>query len=504
MSSAVERPQDSIYVSFCLGQETYGIGIDDVKQIIRLPHITRVPKMPEHVLGMSNLRGEVMPLTDLSLRLGYQKPCEQTEDARVIVIEKEGTLNGFVVESVSEVKSTEMHQLDAFPEMLNADVDKRYINGIMKVNQGGHVMLIQILNTDEVIDIAALKAQIDKQGYRKTSAARHEELQAATLHEKRFISFNIGKQEYAVEIHRINEIIWMPEVTGIPGLPDYVMGIFSLRGRVIPLISLHDKFGKEHTGTNDNSRVIIVDINNVMVAFAADKVNAVLSVDENLIEEPPKAFAEEESEIAAVLKLEKGERLVMALEPKNIVNKTELEALSKVAEQSSTGDLTMADLNSHTKDEEKQIVTFQIENEQYGILIEKVQEINRYTNVTKVPKTPRFVEGIINLRGEVIPLIDLRTRFDLKAKERDEFTRVIIVNLKNMKVGFVVDGVDEVLRIKNDDIDAVPPVLSATVSSEFIGGVVNVVSKQRMILLLNIEDLFSQSEMSKLEKMKQE
>ncbi|MGE4266889.1 MAG: chemotaxis protein CheW [Deferribacterales bacterium] len=503
MSSAVESQQDSIYVSFRLGQETYGIGIDDVKQIIRLPHITRVPKMPPHVLGMTNLRGEVMPLTDLSLRLGYQKPCENTDDTRVIVVEKEGTLNGFVVESVSEVKSTEVHQLDAFPEMLNADVDKRYINGIMKVNQGGSIMLVQILNTDEVIDITVLKAQIEKQGFRKTAAAKAEEAAAANLHEKRFISFNIGKQEYAVEIHRINEIIWMPEVTAIPGLPGYVLGIFSLRGKVIPLISLHDKFGRKNSVINENSRVIIVDINDVLVAFAADKVNAVLSVEENLIEEPPKAFAEEDSEISAVLKLEKGERLVMALEPRNIMNKSELEALSRVADQSA-GDLTMTDLNSHSKDDEKQIVTFEIENEQYGILIEKVQEINRYTNVTKVPKTPKFVEGIINLRGEVIPLIDLRTRFDLKAKERDEFTRVIIINLKKMKVGFVVDGVDEVLRIKNEDIDAVPPVLSATVSSEFIGGVVNMVSKQKMILLLNIEELFSQSEMSKLEKMKQE
>ncbi|WP_277656035.1 chemotaxis protein CheW [Seleniivibrio woodruffii] len=503
MASAVESPQDSIYVSFRLGQETYGIGIDDVKQIIRLPHITRVPKMPPYVVGMSNLRGEVIPLTDLSLRLGYAHPCENTDDTRVIVVEKEGTLNGFVVESVSEVKSTEVHQLDAFPEMLNAEVDKRYVKGIMKVNQGGSVILVQILNTDEVIDISALKAQIEKQGFRRNTVERAEEAAAANMRVKRFISFNITTQEYAVEIHRINEIIWMPEVTAIPGLPDYVMGIFSLRGKVIPLLSLHDKFGKRHNGHNENSRVIIVDINNVLVAFAADKVNAVLSVDESLIEEPPKSFSDEESEISAVLKLDKGERLVMALETKNIVNKTELEALSRVADQSG-GNLTMADLNTSAKDEEKQIVTFRIENEQYGILIEKVQEINRYTNVTKVPKTPKFVEGIINLRGEVIPLIDLRSRFDLNAKERDEFTRVIIVNLKNMKVGFVVDEVDEVLRIKKDDIEPVPPVLSATVSSEFIGGVVNITSKQRMILLLNIEDLFSRSEMTKLEKMKQE
>lgn len=503
MSENTSR-QDNIYVSFKVGDETFGIGIDDVRQIIRLPHITRVPKTPPHVLGISNLRGEVMPLTDLSLRLGYDKPCTHTDDTRVIVIEKAGTITGLVVESVSEVKSTEVHDIDAFPDMLSASVDKKYISGILKVKSGDQVLLIQILNSDEIIEKDAIEKHQEQSGYRKTKSEKSEDGTTAAIKEKRFISFNISAQEYAVEIHRINEIIWMPEITGIPGLPPYVLGIFSLRGRVIPLLSLHQKFGKTLSVSGDSQRVIIVDINNVMVAFAADRVNAVLSVDESLIEEPPQTFSpSEDSEISAVLKLEKGNRLVMALEPQFIVSKQELEALKQVAGQTMEN-LTMSDLNTQSKETERQIVTFNIENEEYGIYIEKVQEINRYTNVTKVPKTPKFIEGIINLRGEVIPLIDLRTRFDLKAKERDEFTRVIIVNLKNMKVGFVVDGVDEVLRIRQEDIDSVPPVLSATINSEFIAGVVNVVNKNKMILLLNIEDLFSHSEMTKLEKMQQE
>ncbi|MCD8567144.1 MAG: chemotaxis protein CheW [Geovibrio sp.] len=155
---------------------------------------------------------------------------------------------------------------------------------------------------------------------------------------------------------------------------------------------------------------------------------------------------------------------------------------------------------SASSDEEKQIVTFTIEDEEYGIFIEKVQEINRYTNVTKVPKTPSFVEGIINLRGEVMPLIDLRRRFELPVREKDEFTRVIIVNLANIRVGFVVDFVDEVLRVPADSIDSVPAVLSAGVDSQFLDGVVNLSSRQRMILLLNVDELFSKAEKKKLEK----
>jgi purine-binding chemotaxis protein CheW len=248
--------------------------------------------------------------------------------------------------------------------------------------------------------------------------------------------------------------------------------------------------------------VVIVDISNVLVAFAADRVNAVLSVEDSLIEEPPKIYEDDDSEVSAVLKLDKGKRLVMVLEPEHLIDDAELEALKHVADQS-----TESVMGEHGMDnaaeEEKQIVTFQIENENYGIYIEKVQEINRYTNVTKIPKTPKFVEGIINLRGEVIPLIDLRSRFELEKKERDEFTRVIIVNLQSMKVGFVVDWVDEVLRIREDQIDNVPPVLSAAVNSEFIDGVVNFDKNGKMILLLDVEELFSKAEIKKLENLQE-
>lgn len=235
-----------------------------------------------------------------------------------------------------------------------------------------------------------------------------------------------------------------------------------------------------------------------------DRVNAVLSVEESLIEPPPKVYEDQkDTEISAVLKLEDGQRLVMVLEPDNLVDDAELEALKQVSDKNTESD-QMDMRQENTNDTEKQIVTFQIENEYYGIHIEKVQEINRYTNVTRIPKTPKFVEGIVNLRGEVIPLIDLRTRFELEQKERDEFTRVIIVNLSNMKVGFVVDWVDEVLRIRQGDIDSVPPVLSAAVNSEFIDGVVNFEKKERMILILDVEELFSRAEIKKLENLQEE
>ncbi len=144
------------------------------------------------------------------------------------------------------------------------------------------------MNTDEVIDIEAASKQLEQSGTLFQKGRKKDEHQGGTINEKRFISFNVLEQEYAIEIHKINEIIWMPEVTSVPGLPDYVLGIFSLRGgKVIPLLSLHDKFGKVLEMDDETTRVVIVDIGSVLVAFAADRVNAVLSVEESLIELPP-------------------------------------------------------------------------------------------------------------------------------------------------------------------------------------------------------------------------
>jgi purine-binding chemotaxis protein CheW len=490
---------DKKYVSFSIGEEYFGIHIDEVKQIIRVPRITRVPKMPDFVLGICNLRGSVLPVIDLSLRLGLSEPCGDSEDARVIVVEKRGMLIGLVVEAVNEVKSTESGSYEEIPAMLSGGADQKFISGIFKMQLKSEIRLVQIVDTDELVNISELQKNSEEISSRgAVSLSREFDTESDLSDYERFISFDIHSHSYAIEIHKINEIIRIPEYVAVPGLDRYVKGIFSLREKVIPLVSLHSKFGKTETEYGEDARVVIIEIEETLVGFVAEKVNEVLSVPVSDIEEPPRVFSDRDSEVSSIIKADSGEKLIMILDTDNLLKSREVETLKKLAEQK-TGEFDM-EASDNSSIDERQIVTFTIEDEEYGIFIEKVQEINRYTNVTRVPKTPVFVEGIINLRGEVIPLIDLRKRFELEAKERDEFTRVILVNLGSVKVGFVVDFVDEVLRVNASDIDDVPPILSSTVDNQFLSGVVNVSDKQRMILLLNVDDLFSKAEKKKLEK----
>ncbi|MEF3697216.1 chemotaxis protein CheW [Desulfolutivibrio sp.] len=138
-----------------------------------------------------------------------------------------------------------------------------------------------------------------------------------------------------------------------------------------------------------------------------------------------------------------------------------------------------------------QLVTFSIGEEEFGVDILKVQEIIRMMEITKVPRAPDFVEGVINLRGKVIPIIDLRKRFGLSTREHDKHTRIIVIEINNMIVGFVVDSVSEVLRIPSNTVEPPPPVVSG-LESEYISGVGKL--EDRLLILLDLDRLLSGEE----------
>ncbi|MDR3177074.1 MAG: chemotaxis protein CheW [Desulfovibrio sp.] len=139
-------------------------------------------------------------------------------------------------------------------------------------------------------------------------------------------------------------------------------------------------------------------------------------------------------------------------------------------------------------DELLQLVTFSIGEEEFGVDILKVQEIIRTMEITKVPRAEAFVEGVINLRGKVIPIIDLRRRFGLDSKAHDKHTRIIVIEINNMIVGFVVDSVSEVLRIPAGTVEPPPPVV-AGLDSEYISGVGKL--QDRLLILLDLDKLLS-------------
>ena len=147
-------------------------------------------------------------------------------------------------------------------------------------------------------------------------------------------------------------------------------------------------------------------------------------------------------------------------------------------------------------DELLQLVSFKIGQEEFGIDILMVQEINRMLNLTHVPNTPDFIEGVINLRGKVIPVIDLRIKLGMPKKEYDKDSRIIVVEANGQTIGFIVDSVREVIRIPKSVTEA-PPSLVAGVDASYITGVGKL--EDRLLILLDLEKVLSKDEIAVLE-----
>ena len=150
---------------------------------------------------------------------------------------------------------------------------------------------------------------------------------------------------------------------------------------------------------------------------------------------------------------------------------------------------------------EFQLVAFQLGEETYGVDISQVEEIIRLQPITKVPGAPDFVEGVINLRGRVIPVIDLRKRFHLPPREETKNTRIVVVEVPPNTVGMIVDAVDEVLRISEEKIEA-PSLIISSIDTEYIKGVGKLENK--LLILLDLSKVLTREEKGALQTMKEE
>ena len=150
---------------------------------------------------------------------------------------------------------------------------------------------------------------------------------------------------------------------------------------------------------------------------------------------------------------------------------------------------------------EEQLVVFTLANEHYGVDIAAVESIIKLQPITSVPQTPAFVEGLTNLRGTVLPVIDLRKRFELSAEEATKETRIVVAEVNGETVGMVVDAVTEVLRVPEEDIEPPSPVVT-TAASAFITGIAKV--DERLIILLELGQVLSTEEQVDLQSFQQQ
>jgi purine-binding chemotaxis protein CheW len=328
----------------------------------------------------------------------------------------------------------------------------------------------------------------------QTSAKNEEE---ETSDELQLVSFDVDGQEYAISIEEVQEIVQVPEaVIHVPRSDSHVLGVMTLRSRLLPLVNLRSMFAMPHRELDEKSRIVVLTLGGVSVGVVVDAVSEVLRVPKSGVDVLPALLAREGNlaEITAICRLDNGKRLVSIMNARNLFGHSVIkEALSTVNDNELEDGHQTSEADDGLDDDE-QVVIFRLDKEEFGAPIASVQEIVRVPEeLIRVPKAPSFVEGVINLRGSVLPVIDLRMRLGLKQIERTDRQRIMVFLISDVRTGFIVDQVAEVLKIPKAAIE-VSPQLSKD-QSRLLSRMANLEKQKRMVQLLDPPYLMEKKEM---------
>lgn len=483
------------FVTFLIDRETYAVPLAEVQEIIRLPEMVDVPLAPQNLAGLANLRGTVLPVT--SLRRVFGLPEREHDDATRVVVVSQGTPFGFVVDRMASVVTSEPSEIDG-TEGLQSTVDTDMLSGIIR-RAGGMVMII---DPARLMQRGSPPRSAERRAERADITAEAGAGRAATAvsDEIQLVSFGLAGQEYALPIEHVQEIVQVPDlVSTVPRADASVIGVINLRDRLLPLVSLRTLFGLAETGLSEQSRIVVVSWGGHgaarSVGIVTDTVKEVLRVSRAIVDPLPDLLSGGGAlrEVEAICRIDQGKRLVSILSAERLFDATtRLEG--SIAEQAET--VESARMNQKAEDEE-QFVVFRLAGEEYGVPIDAVHEIVRVPEqLTRVPRTPPFIEGVVNLRGAVLPVVDQRRRFRLPDTERNDRQRIMVFLIEGVRTGFIVDAVSEVLKIPRAVIGPAPDL--GQDGGGAVDRIANLAGAKRIIMMLDVARLLSRSEVADL------
>jgi len=501
------------FVTFHVRDELFGVPLTDVQEIIRMPELVQVPLCPRTLEGIANLRGAVLPITNLRRVFGTEEAVHD-DATRVVVVGGAGTASGFVVDRMASVITAEAEEIES-AATIEATVRSDLLRGVVK-RPDGLIMLLDPARLTEAESGAGTRRSeargLSGGGIAAERAARSDAGTAA-VDEIQLVSFEAATQEYAFPIADVQEIVQVPgAITHVPQAQPHVVGVMTLRDRLLPLVSLRRMFALPEAPVDEHSRIVVVSPGGdarASVGIVMDSVKEVLRVNRALTDPVPALLSGDAggaSQFEAICRLDGGKRLVTILSAERMFRDAALRAaIATAAGEPSEQEDAVTDSEERARgiaasatDDEEQFVVFRLAGEEYGVPIDTVQEIVRVPeDLTRVPKAAVFMEGVVNLRGTVLPVVDQRRRFALAEVERNDRQRIMVLTIGGVRTGFIVDQVSEVLKIPRTAIEPAPALSEE--QALLIRRVANLEAQKRMILLLDPANLLDAGEIATLE-----
>ncbi len=455
-SSTADR--DERQLVFQVGEKRYGIDARHVIEVVRVPHITRVPHGPDALAGIANLRGRPVPVLSMDRILDGAR-ARQQQDGRIILYDR-GEAVGLLVDDVLR---------------LSADSTAAPLHGL-----------------GDLLDASfkvARRTPVERPGFAETGAGE-DNAGGETL--TTLLSFRVAGQFYGLPLEHIREVALLAgDVATIPNAAAAVIGLIPLRDGVLPLVSLASLLGLEAGQAGGESpSVVVVEHEGAWIGLVVDGVDVIRRLPDRAIDTVPPVLqrGRGDAQIAAIGRIAEEGLLISILSPGQLFGH---HAVTQAIGQNIGAQSVEA--TPGKEDAVEQLLIFQLGDETYGLPIAAVDEVIRVPgDITRMPGAPDFVMGVINLRGKAVPLIDQRTRFSTPAATQTAKARAIILTLGSLKAGFVVDGVSEVRAVASANLSAAPEFSSDR--TDVFDRIAHIEADGRMVLLIDPQALLDRAE----------
>jgi purine-binding chemotaxis protein CheW len=471
----------------------YALPAEAVAEVMRVPPLTRVPQSPRALLGVANLRGSVVPVTSLRGLLGMDEAA-LPPTARAIVLDL-GLRVALVVDAVRALVAVAPERVQSEQAELGAVPGER-VHGSFDDGAGEAT---KILDTRTLLDAAF--AQLKRGGRQVRPGGRPTEFgkaEAPVAQSEMLVTFDVAGQEFALAVGAVQEILPAEGKRMVMARADTpVLGVTSLRGALLPLLSLRVLLGFPADAGNARERVIVTKVGGVPVGLVADRARAIVAAAPELVDPVPAAIAARQSGeagIRAIYRGDAGRRLISILSPDHLFREDVMQRVN--AQRGGDDENAAPAVQARTAD--LTFLVFRLGADEFALPIDAVDEVAQVpAQITRVPKTPKFLEGVVNLRGTVLPVVDQRRRFDMPKAEHPEGRRLIVVRTERHRAGLIVDSVSDVLRVAPDAVGEAPALTDEI--AKLVRGVINLETAERIVLVLDPRELLTRSEQGLLD-----
>ncbi|MFA6192200.1 MAG: chemotaxis protein CheW [Sulfurimonas sp.] len=439
------------------GNESYGISTHDINQISRVPMLMPLPLRPSGVRGLCVVSGNIVCMVDMNLLLDMSEVDYEADKSRLLSLNGVYSSNAILVSEVYNTVEIEQNNI----EYINKENDP--IIAIYKYKK----LLVQIISLNILISNISrvvIESKDIKNGKVKVKQVKEED-------SNKFLIFSLENEKFALNIEYLREIVLSDvQFTEIAGSASDVLGLITLREELLLVIDLRTYYDFK-TKNGYKNRILVASYDGKKIGLLVDEIIDIKSYLSKDVEYMSENF--QSNKIAGVIH-----------DTDSLISFFDRDVLEKLFFQNEA----YIDSNSSNfgalknQDEVKEVIVFKLAGREYAFDVESVAEIIDIVESTKVAFTNELIDGIINIRGQVITIVSLFKKLNIETKINQD-SKIIICNIKNTRIGFIVDRVSDILNIRADEI--------REQDNRLFPNIFHLNNGRRLVLSMDIDEILS-------------